>query len=302
MGISQKTGYFLLKNKNLFVSKSILSLGNPFIPKSFDKKYLTHKQQILISKNPRKLRAHFFFMELLKAKNFKILDISKDEGADFIADLNNNLGKEFENKFDIVLDFGTQEHIFNTTQLYKNINYILKEKGYYIFDLPSNNCLEHGFRQYSPTNFYDLCSSNKSLFKICYLSLWNDDLTLNVLPLYKKFDVNFFKTVDSEKIINPIKDIDLGILTGFTISLLNKCKKETGILGVINKISNEDINFSIIQTLYKNLKLNEVLPEKTNNFSFKKHIINLIPMIISCLPPIFTIKLLNLFKKFKNLI
>ena len=299
MGISKKSAFFLLKNKTIFKSKVVLSLGNPFIENKFDRKYLTSKEQLLMSSRSRDLRAKCFFIELLQARSFQILDIVPDEGADLIADLNFKLGKDLKNKFDVILDFGTQEHIFNTTEFYKNINYLLKENGFYFFDLPANNYLEHGFRQYSPTNFYDLCSSNNSLFKICYLTLWTEKLSLNVLPLYKKLDKDFLLSVDLKKVVNPIKDINLGKLTGLCISLLSKSKKPTGVLGVINKKSCEDINFSIIQCMYKNYSLAEVIAKKPNIFSTKKLLIILKEIIVNYLPPIFTIKFLNLIFKIK---
>ena len=302
MGISKKSAYFLLKNKMIFKSKVVLSLGNPFIEDKFDRKYLTTKEQLLMGSRSRDLRAKCFFIELMQAKSFHILDIVPDEGANIIANLNYKLGKDLKNKFDVVLDFGTQEHIFNTTEFYKNINYLLKESGFYFFDLPANNYLEHGFRQYSPTNFYDLCSSNNSLFKICYLTLWTEKLSLNVLPLYKKLDKDFLLSVNLKKVVNPIKDINLGKLTGLGISLLSRSKKPTGLLGVIHKTSCADINFSIIQCLYKNYTLEEVIAKKSNIFSTKKILLTLKELIVNYLPPIFTIKILNLILKIKNLI
>jgi len=41
---------------------------------------------------------------------------------------------------------------------------------------------------------------------------------------------------DLNKISNPIKDINLGKLTGLCLGLLSKSKKATGIIGVINRL------------------------------------------------------------------
>ena len=75
---------------------------------------------------------------------FSILDISNDEGAEYIHDLNDLIfDKSLLNQYDYVIDFGTQEHVFNNNIFLLNVFNLLKDKGNYIFELPANCNLEH---------------------------------------------------------------------------------------------------------------------------------------------------------------
>ena len=91
----------------------------------------------------------------------KSLDVSRYEGADYIYDLNDvNTPDSFKNRFDVIFDGGTIEHVFNVANTMSNIFAMLKTDGVVIHSTPSNNYVEHGFYQFSPTFFYDYYSTN----------------------------------------------------------------------------------------------------------------------------------------------
>ena len=52
-------------------------------------------------------------LTLLGADVVQVSDISPNETPDFIIDLNNPVGPEFNQKFDVIFDIGTLEHIFD---------------------------------------------------------------------------------------------------------------------------------------------------------------------------------------------
>ncbi len=88
----------------------------------------------------------------------KSLDVSEYEGADFIHDLNSpDPPEELTCKFDLIFNGGTMEHIPNVL---RNIYTMLKVGGFIIHASPSNNCVDHGFYQFSHTFFMDYYSSN----------------------------------------------------------------------------------------------------------------------------------------------
>ena len=304
MGFSVASAALIAANKGLFQGKTILSLGNPFGAETAFQQYLEASAINNISKQPRDMRARYLFAEIFQAADFKILDISAEEGADYIADLNHAITQdELKKAFQIVLDFGTQEHIFNEMIFLENVFDILSSDGTYIFDLPANNCCEHGFRQYSPTFFYDLCASNHSWLKINHLSLWSEGIYLNTLPLYERLDSSFCSVAKPATINMPPRTISSGIFTGTSVALFNKINCPTGVIGTITKsnASRQELNLAAIQALYKKLQLSEILPNAQPRQSlmqvFKQHSTDFAKKVLVNLPARLTIRTLALVAK-----
>ena len=93
------------------------------------------------------------------------LDISPYEGANIIADLgvgpaeNDQLSQYYE-AYDAVFDIGTTEHVGNPFASLQNAFHILKQGGYYFYDLPYTSWNNHGLFQFNPSFFSDLCRTN----------------------------------------------------------------------------------------------------------------------------------------------
>jgi SAM-dependent methyltransferase len=96
--------------------------------------------------------------KFLGAKNYVSSDNSNYEGATLIHDFNLPIPLEHTNKYTIVLDSGTIEHIFNFPQAIKNCMQALRVGGYYIGITPANNLMGHGFYQFSPELYYRIFS------------------------------------------------------------------------------------------------------------------------------------------------
>ena len=69
------------------------------------------------------------FWKLLNVKDYKCFDINKSNKAIY-QDLNYPLKNKYNNKFDLVNDFGNNEHIFNIGQAYKTMYDLCKKDGY----------------------------------------------------------------------------------------------------------------------------------------------------------------------------
>ena len=83
------------------------------------------------------------------------------ESADVIFDLNSSgPPPELLNRFDVILDCGTLEHIFDLPNALNNICRMLKTGGRVIHISPSSNHIDHGFYMFSPTLFFDFYSAN----------------------------------------------------------------------------------------------------------------------------------------------
>jgi SAM-dependent methyltransferase len=95
----------------------------------------------------------------LGAKNVYALDASDFEGAEFVHDLNQPLTDKLRERFDLVYDGGTLEHVFNFPQALKNCMEMVRPGGRLILHTIANNWMGHGFYQFSPELFYQALSS-----------------------------------------------------------------------------------------------------------------------------------------------
>lgn len=95
------------------------------------------------------------------AKNVYSLDASDFEGAEFVHDLNQPLPPELKERFDVVYDGGTLEHVFNFPVAVKNCMEMLRPGGRFFTHTCANNWCGHGFYQFSPELFFRVFSAEQ---------------------------------------------------------------------------------------------------------------------------------------------
>ncbi len=254
---------FLINSPISIKNSKILSLGNPFIHQGI------FQSNILTLENKKKLRSieknkqiKFLLEDILGANKIDILDISVDEGADILADFNKPINKiNFKYEYDLILDFGTSEHVFNRNVVLENIFKLLKNGGIYIFHLPAGGQLDHGFIQYSPTFMYDFCFANRGILSLLHLSLFNSKLKkgISTLPLYEALDKDYELVVDKNSKKFDINTINLERLTGTSYILFNFLPTVM-LLGAIKKNKDSSINHDVIQCIYRNMSLDNFFP------------------------------------------
>ncbi len=107
-------------------------------------------------------------------KDYKSIDIN---GAykSFQFDLNKNILEtyNFDKKYDLVINNGTGEHVFNQYALFQNFHNLTKIDGIMLNILPFIDWINHGFYNFNPIFFADLAASNN--YKIIKISLANRD-------------------------------------------------------------------------------------------------------------------------------
>ncbi len=96
----------------------------------------------------------------LGAKNVYALDFSDFEGAEFVHDLNQPLPDKLKQRFDVVYDGGTLEHVFNFPQALKNCMEMVRPGGRVILHTIANNWMGHGFYQFSPEMFFQTLNAD----------------------------------------------------------------------------------------------------------------------------------------------
>ena len=92
--------------------------------------------------------------ERLGAKTVDSLDVSNFEGATIVHDLNQPHDSSLEQRFSLVFDSGTLEHVFNVPTALRTIMSLVRTGGYLLMAVPANNEMGHGFYQFSPDFFF----------------------------------------------------------------------------------------------------------------------------------------------------
>jgi hypothetical protein len=96
---------------------------------------------------------------LLGAAEVSSLDISSYQGTSHLHDLNKPLPPHLREKFTVVHDGGTIEHVFNIPQAFKNCMEMVRVGGHFIQVNVANNYMGHGFWQFCPELIYRVFSA-----------------------------------------------------------------------------------------------------------------------------------------------
>ena len=101
----------------------------------------------LASREPRYAEK---FFGMLGAEQISAIDISDYEGAGILHDMNMPIPEEYACQYDVVIDGGALEHIFNFPTAIWNCMKMVKTGGSLIMITPINNYCGHGLYQFSP--------------------------------------------------------------------------------------------------------------------------------------------------------
>lgn len=95
-----------------------------------------------------------FLHEVLGVESLESVDASAYEGATLVHDLNLPNPDELDGAFDVVLDGGTLEHVFNLPVALASCMRMVRQGGSLVLSTPANNQCGHGFYQFSPELFF----------------------------------------------------------------------------------------------------------------------------------------------------
>jgi len=94
----------------------------------------------------------------LGASQVDVMDFSDYEGANLLHDLNQPIPDVHRAAFDVVVDGGTLEHVFNFPVAIRNCMEMVRPGGRFFSATIPNNWCGHGFYQFSPELFYRVLS------------------------------------------------------------------------------------------------------------------------------------------------
>lgn len=88
------------------------------------------------------------------------LDFVPNEKPSLVHDLNEQVPSSLHERWDVIYDGGTFEHVFDLATAFSNIHKMLKPGGLIIHESPTNNFVDHGFWQINPTALLDRYLAN----------------------------------------------------------------------------------------------------------------------------------------------
>ena len=183
-----------LGTKELRVSYDQLKFAFDQTKFKFDKKKFS---KLKIFPKGKRISTSIFWKEL-GIRNYKCSDINNVKSKYYI-DLNYPLkNKKLLNSFDLVADFGNNEHVFNVGEAYKSMYNLCKKDGFiWIFQSVYNG---NGFFNFDISFFEGYAAANNlSIVYSCYL-IHTSDYEQFVVPCNKEllnsFDLSKVKSIN----------------------------------------------------------------------------------------------------------
>ncbi len=119
-------------------------------------------EQLVYFSTPRPGERTTFFSEIADLTNIEYLAIDVCPAPNTeVVDLNfDRLPERYWEYFDVVLDFGTTEHIFNQWNSFEFMHDSVRVGGAIYCVLPASGYLDHGYYCYTPLFFNDFAKAN----------------------------------------------------------------------------------------------------------------------------------------------
>jgi len=154
------------------------------------KKLINSNQHISSTPSMKKrgLISDIYYYNTLGFSTKDVIDIDPSQ-ASIAFDLNQTgILAATKKQYDLVIDAGVMEHVFDTRNVLLNMTDLAKTNGYIIHIMISNNTMDHGFYQFSPTLFQDYYTANKyEIIDISILELRRDKTLPEALPFIDKW-------------------------------------------------------------------------------------------------------------------
>ena len=264
MGLSPEFFFNLVRNKEFLKDKNIGLLGIPFpedhkLMHQYLKKFLPPDFHKKIYKSKRNMFARILFKDFFNVSNLDFIDINDFEGADLIYNLTSSksVPANLSEKYDILFDLDVHEHVSSSDNFLNNVFQFIKKGGYYIWQNPSNNWLDHSPRQIGPTYYNDLVFANSDLLRLVNLGLriHQTECLIDLTSCYddhakRMQDLSFWRSTHPYG--NTSNDLNKFKAKGPIIEILNSITEPIYVQGSIKKINSfTSLNFDFVQFMYR---------------------------------------------------
>ena len=221
-------------------------IRHKFGEKAFDTLYNRPSQETIIKffqkPNVSRVPTTDSFFRLFGNVTCDSLDYQKHEGSEIIVDMNFELPGHLREKYDICIDSGTCEHIFNIGQAFTNCAELVKVGGS-VFHTNPINFINHGFYNLCPILYPDFYENNG--FKTIHLKgvAYNQKqrLTTDLKEMFQEFSVF---DLPADRSIQIKSDIRINVLyvaqkkqqvDSYTYPVQSKYRGPNGLYTRLNK-------------------------------------------------------------------
>ena len=114
-------------------------------------------------------------VKLLYEAVFGTTDVTSIDlhGTDKAIALDLNESVTLERQFDVVLNIGTGEHVFDVRIFFENIHDLTAPGGLMLHVMPTQGWINHGFYCFQPTFYWDLAARNEYIVEAMFLQVGN---------------------------------------------------------------------------------------------------------------------------------
>ena len=167
MGITNNNFKFLVENLNLLKKKKIITIGRQQkyfdITKFFKNKFLKKKFYL---DNFHEDNYVDNILKKISNNTVTSIDFSDNRGKTNIKfNLNKVIPKKYHNKYDVIIDGGSLEHILDLKNCIQNYKNLIRKNGHLFIFTTANNYFGHGFYQFSLEFFNNIFSKDNG-FKV----------------------------------------------------------------------------------------------------------------------------------------
>jgi len=221
----------------------VMDIGaqTPTIRNSLIKDYIqpeafySNKQELCYRKiiNEEKFSTKDFFLAL-GYKNYFSIDIN-GANESFQFDLNQNISQayKFNERYELVINNGTGEHVFNQYSLYENIHNLTNKNGIMLHIMPFINWVNHGFYNFNPILYADLAAANN--YHILDISLANNNGA----------EIKFTEQENSKIMFEQVKPKYTSYFKNFLSEAKSKLSENIMIVIILKKTINEDFKIPL---------------------------------------------------------
>jgi len=130
--------------------------------------------------------------ELTGASEVVSIDVSDYQGSSIVHDMNLPLvdkRPDLGEQFDLVIDGGTLEHVFNFPVAVANLMFLVRKGGHVLSANPANNLCGHGFYQFTPELMHRIYSGTNGFRVDRVLLTQSQHMSVEMDPRPKSFEV-----------------------------------------------------------------------------------------------------------------
>ncbi|HXT64253.1 MAG TPA: hypothetical protein VN696_14545 [Pyrinomonadaceae bacterium] len=142
------------------------------------------------------------FFEMFGIKEYYDIDKFEIDAPQILHDLNAPVPEELRDRFNLIVDSGTIEHIFDVRQVMENMISMCRLSGWIVHITPASNFMDHGFYSFSPCFFYDFYRANGFDDFVCHILQINPDDVRERSPYFQ-----YHYGMDLRPLIDPKREV-----------------------------------------------------------------------------------------------